>query len=139
LHSFSNQALQALPTRLQIIKRLYHNMQKFWGIQSSFHLIYSTKGKSFLKVYYISLICLQGRYKIALTGDKAAVSDFRHFSWIGLDFWPACLPSNYPFIQVGDPWWSVSWKFMDRMCSSPRQATTTRLGCCFWRRTRCAR
>ncbi|MEM3170402.1 MAG: radical SAM protein [Candidatus Nitrosotenuis sp.] len=34
-------------------------------------------------------------YKIVLTGSKTAVSDFRHFSYIGF---LGCIPSNYPKI-----------------------------------------
>jgi len=32
-------------------------------------------------------------YKIVLTGDKAAISNYRGFNWIGFI---GCIPSNYP-------------------------------------------
>jgi radical SAM superfamily enzyme YgiQ (UPF0313 family) len=38
---------------------------------------------------------MEDGYKIVLTGSKTAVSDFRHFSYIGF---LGCIPSNYPKI-----------------------------------------
>lgn len=36
--------------------------------------------------------CKEG-YKVVITGDKTAVSDYRGLSWIGF---LVCIPSNYP-------------------------------------------